>query len=233
MSRSPSSGTTPPSGPSSDRHSDGHRRSPGSLRLLGWVVLLAGLITLWLLPLPAGSKLTILVIAAFAGVFTLLESSNRGKALAAVMVALLVFYLGVTLQRAWILVNSEVWISKALGVAIVVIPVLGVWALARELLFGVRIEQLGRRLAEEGGLPEDDLPRHPSGRIVREAADAQFPRWQAEAEQAPEDWRSWYRLSLAYSASGDTRRARAAMRDAVRLSRGQTDAGPEPAGRAS
>lgn len=190
-----------------------------SLRVLGWVALIAALVTLWLLPLPDGSKLMILAIAAFAGVFTLLESTNRGKALAAAMIALLVFYLGVTLQRAWVLMTSDLWISKGLGAALLVIPVVGAWALVRELLFGIRVEQLGRSLGAEGGLPVDDLPRHPSGRVVREAADAQFPRWQAEVEAAPGDWRTWYRLSLAYSASGDTRRARKAMRDAVRISR--------------
>ena len=82
-----------------------------------------------------------------------------------------------------------------------------------------------RRLAEEGGLPQD-LPRRPSGRIVREAADRDFQRWAAEAEQSPQDWRSWYRLGLAYSASGDTPRARRCMRDAVALSRGRTPRGP-------
>lgn len=198
----------------------------GSLRLLGWVALIAALVTLWLLPLPQGSKLTILVVAAFAGVFTLLESTNRGKILASAMIALLVFYLGVTLQRAWILITSELWITTVLGVALLVIPVVGAWALVRELLFGIRIEQLGHRLAEQGGLPEDNLPRHPSGRVIREAADQQFARWKSETEAAPSDWRTWYRLSLAYSASGDTRRARKAMRTAVGLSREPVDSGP-------
>lgn len=204
-----------------------------SLRLLGWVVLVAALITLWLLPIPTTAKLTVLVIGAFAGVFTLLESTNRGKALTAAMVALLVFYLALSLQRAWILMTAETWVSRIMGVALVLIPVLGIWALARELLFGVRIEQLGRQLAAEGGLPEDNLPRHPSGRIVREAADADFPRWQGEVEAEPEQWRAWYRLSLAYSASGDTRRARGAMRQAVRLSAAGADSGPRSAGAAS
>lgn len=209
------------------------RGGVGSLRLLGWVVLGAGLVTLWLLPIPTTAKITVLVIAAFAGVFTLLESTNRGKALAAAMVALLVFYLALSLQRAWILMTAETWVSRIMGAALVLIPILGIWALVRELLFGVRIEHLGRRLAAEGGLPEDNLPRHPSGRIMREAADAQFPQWQAEVEAQPEQWRSWYRLSLAYSASGDTRRARGAMRQAVRLSRSHPDAGPQTARAAS
>lgn len=197
----------------------------GSLRLFGWAVLAAGLVSLWLLPLPAASKVWLLGVLAFAGVFVLLESGAKGKALAAVMAALLALYLGLSLQRAWILLSSDVLISRLLAIGMIILPVLGVWALIREILFGSRLEQLGRRLAEEGGLPQD-LPRRPSGRIVREAADRDFQRWAAEAEQSPQDWRSWYRLGLAYSASGDTPRARRCMRDAVALSRGRTPRGP-------
>jgi Flp pilus assembly protein TadD len=39
----------------------------------------------------------------------------------------------------------------------------------------------------------------------------------AQAEAAPEDWRSWYRLALAYDAAGDRTRARAAARHALAL----------------
>ena len=46
----------------------------------------------------------------------------------------------------------------------------------------------------------------------------------AEAEAAPEDWRSWFRLSCAYDAAGDRKRARASMRDAVKLFRGKVPA---------
>jgi hypothetical protein len=70
-----------------------------------------------------------------------------------------------------------------------------------------------------GGLPEDNLPRTPAGRIIREAADLEFEKYRLEAQAAPEDWRSWFRLSCAYDAAGDRKRARAAMRDAVRLFR--------------
>lgn len=206
----------------SEQPGAGGRRS---LRLLGWAVLAAGLLTLWLLPLPGAAKIWLLGVMAFVGVFTLLESSTKGKALAAVMAALLALYLGLSLHRAWILLNSDVLISRLLAIGMIILPVLGVWALVREVMFGSRLEQLGSRLAAEGGLPED-LPRRPSGRIVREAADQDFQRWAAQAEQEPEDWRSWYRLGLAYSASGDTPRARRCMRDALALSRGRVPRGP-------
>jgi hypothetical protein len=108
-------------------------------------------------------------------------------------------------------------VAKALGVATLGIVAVGLWTLWRELRFGIMMQRLGRTLAAEGGLPADDLPRSPGGRIDRTVADAQFEDFRAEAEAAPEDWRSWYRLSLGYDASGDRSRARRAMRDAIRL----------------
>jgi Flp pilus assembly protein TadD len=56
---------------------------------------------------------------------------------------------------------------------------------------------------------------------VRAAADEQFPRYQAEVTAAPESWRAWFRLGLAYDASGDRRRARHAIRTAISLHRGE------------
>ena len=93
----------------------------------------------------------------------------------------------------------------------------GLWTLYREIRFGVAMERMGRTLETEGGLPVDDLPRSPGGRVDRAAADAQFELYRTEAEAAPEDWRSWYRLALAYDASGDRTRARGTMRRAAGL----------------
>ena len=97
-------------------------------------------------------------------------------------------------------------------------PFIAAWALGRELWFGVRAEQLARRLESEGGLPAPIRSRvRPSGRVLREDADAVFPAYRADVEAHPEDWRAWYRLGLAYDAAGDRRRARAAVRQAIRL----------------
>jgi cytochrome c-type biogenesis protein CcmH/NrfG len=87
-----------------------------------------------------------------------------------------------------------------------------------EFRFGRRSTRLVRRLAAEGGLPSDDLPRRPSGRVDRAAADAVFDRYRDETLADPDEWRAWLRLGLAYDASGDRRRARAAVRRAISLS---------------
>ena len=57
----------------------------------------------------------------------------------------------------------------------------------------------------------------PSGRVVRAEGDAVFPAYRADAEAHPDDWRVWFRLGLAYDAAGDRRRAREAVRTAIRL----------------
>lgn len=139
---------------------------------------------------------------------------------AAVMAVLLLMYLALVAQLALKFITVDEPISKALGIALLVLPLVGLWALIVEWIFGVRSEQLGRRLATDGGTPMADLPRLPSGRVEREAADEAFPQFQAEAESAPESWQAWYRLGLAYDACGDRKRARSAIRRAIALAQG-------------
>ncbi|KIC64646.1 hypothetical protein AB0284_21270 [Pseudarthrobacter phenanthrenivorans] len=142
---------------------------------------------------------------------------NRTKIWVGAVTLLLVFYLVVSFQRSLLLLADSSLTAKAIGAAYLVLPIVGAWALIRELMFGARTEQMAKVLEAEGGLPVDELPRTPGGRIVRAAADAEFEKYRAEAEAAPDDWRSWFRLSCAYDAAGDRKRARASMRDAVRL----------------
>jgi hypothetical protein len=117
--------------------------------------------------------------------------------------------------RGVLLIGTGDPVAVILGIAVLVIPVLGAYLVWRELQFGRRTEALARELEAAGGLPVDDLPRRPSGRIDRAAADAAFEKYRAEAEAAPEDWRVWFRLSTAYDAAGDRRRARSSMRTAI------------------
>ncbi|QIS42420.1 hypothetical protein GW571_09905 [Clavibacter capsici] len=133
------------------------------------------------------------------------------------MAVLMVLYLALNGQIAVLLVVSGEPLGVVFGLGLVILPLVGVWALVRELSFGVRSGRLARILDEEGGLPEADLPTRASGRPLRDAADAAFPAYQAEVEQDPASWRAWFRLGLAYDASGDRRRARGAIRRAIAL----------------
>lgn len=135
-----------------------------------------------------------------------------------VMTVLLALYLVFAIRYGLLLIGVGTPVAVAIGVALLVFPVIAGGALVAEFVFTVRADRLGRTLEAEGGMPDEQLPVLPSGRIDRAAADAVFPRYQAEAEADPENWRAWYRLGLAYDASGDRRRARWAMRQAIRLS---------------
>lgn len=143
----------------------------------------------------------------------------RARVAAIVMAALLLLYLVFAIGYAVLLISIAQPITIALGVALIVLPLLGIWALAAELLFAVRADRLAARLETEGGMPSEPLPVLASGRVDPDAADAVFPRYREAVEQAPDDWRAWFRLGLVYDASGDRRRARWATRQAIRFSR--------------
>jgi hypothetical protein len=146
----------------------------------------------------------------------------KGRIAVIVMAALLVFYLVLVGWRAVLFATSGEPIGIVIGVALIVLPIIGVWALAREVVFGIRSERLVRLLEAQGRLPVEELPTRASGRPLRDAADAEFPRYQAEVDAAPADWSAWFRLGLAYDASGDRRRARGAIRRAIALERTAT-----------
>ena len=126
-------------------------------------------------------------------------------------------YLVFTAARAWALIASGDPVPVLLGVSVIILPLIGAWILWRELAFGLRTQRLGRELGEQGGLPVDDLPRTPSGRIERSAADARFEEYEQQVQLAPEDWRAWYRLAIAYDDARDRKRARSAMRRSIAL----------------
>ena len=132
-----------------------------------------------------------------------------------VMAVLLAFWLGVTVWYAAVLFAVGDWVATIMGVALIVLPLIAAWWLVLEIRFLVRGQRLLARLGVEGGLPIDDLPRLPSGRIDPEAGKAEFGEFQAEAETGADDWRVWVRLSLGYDAAGDRPHARWAMREAI------------------
>jgi hypothetical protein len=108
--------------------------------------------------------------------------------------------------------------AVGLGLALLIMPVIGLWAMIATLRAGFAHQKLARLIAEDGmELDTSALPRRPSGRIERDAADALFAAVRAEVEGDPDDWRRWYRLARAYDYAGDRRRAREAMKTALEL----------------
>lgn len=132
-----------------------------------------------------------------------------------IVAVVLVLYIALVAQRAVLLVASGDPVGIAMGIALVLLPVVAVWALWRELSFGLGAQRLGRRLEAEGGLPEEELSLRPSGRPVQAEADALFAAYRDAVERDPGDWRAWYRMGLLYDGAGDRRRARSAIRTAI------------------
>lgn len=144
-------------------------------------------------------------------------TARAGAVLMAVLLALYAVLVG---WRAVQFVATGEPVAVAMGVALIVLPLIAAWAIWREIMFGVRSQALVRRLEAEGGL-DLGIPLLPSGRPERAAADAAFPQFRAAAEAEPESWRAWLRLGLAYDAAGDRRRARGAVRRAITLERAE------------
>jgi cytochrome c-type biogenesis protein CcmH/NrfG len=145
------------------------------------------------------------------------RAERRDRVWAAGMAVLVGALLVLVVWRGALLIGSGTAAGAGIGVAVVVIAVVGAWVLWRSVRFGMRMQTLARELQDEGGLPVDDLPRRPSGRAERGAADELFERRRAEAEADPGDWRVWFRLALAYDDAGDRSRAREAARRAIAL----------------
>jgi hypothetical protein len=136
---------------------------------------------------------------------------------AALAFAVLVLYLVAIGWRGVVLIRVGGVVPVLLGLALLALPLVGLWAVVREWRFGRMTQAMARDLDARGQLPVDDLPRSPGGRIDRAAADADFERLRREVDAQPESWAAWFRLALGYDAAGDRRRARAAMRRAVEL----------------
>lgn len=134
------------------------------------------------------------------------------------MCVALVVYFVLLGRAALILVTSGKAAAIGLGVAVFLLPIVGLWAMIATLRAGFTHQRLAR-LARAQGMELDvsELPRRPSGRIERAAADALFHTVKAELDADPDDWRRWYRLARAYDYAGDRARARETMKKAVQM----------------
>ncbi|MEU7182793.1 tetratricopeptide repeat protein [Streptomyces celluloflavus] len=141
----------------------------------------------------------------------------RAKITYFVLAAVLVVYFVLVGSRGVMLIEQGTVLTVAFGVAVLILPFIGLWFLWHTTQFARKAGILARELEAEGGLPVDELRRTPGGRIDRDSADEVFAKRQAETEDAPGDWRTWFRLAVAYHDARDTPRARKAMQRAIAL----------------
>jgi cytochrome c-type biogenesis protein CcmH/NrfG len=140
-----------------------------------------------------------------------------GLSIALMCLALLV-YLILLGRSAVLLIATGRGVAVGLGAALLLLPAIGLWSMVAALRTGVAHQKLARLIGDAGmELDVSGLPRRPSGRIDRAAADALFDTVRDELRGDPDDWRRWYRLARAYDYAGDRARARGAMKKAVEL----------------
>jgi len=146
------------------------------------------------------------------------SAAARTKALIAFMCLALLMYLVFLGRTAVLLIASGSVPAIGMGLALLIMPFIGLWAMIATLRDGFAHQRLSRLIAADGmELDAGALPRRPSGRIEREAANALYRTVRGELDADPDDWRRWYRLARAYEFAGDRRRAREAMKTAVGL----------------
>ncbi len=142
----------------------------------------------------------------------------RIQLLIAFMCVAMVVYFVLLGRIAWAFITSGSAAAVGLGVAIMVLPLIGIWVVVSTLQAGFAHQRLARLAREKRmELDVDELPKMPSGRIQRDAADELFATVRAELEQDPDNWLRWYRLARAYDYAGDRSRAREAMKKAVEM----------------
>jgi tetratricopeptide (TPR) repeat protein len=132
------------------------------------------------------------------------------------MLALTLFYVLTLLGRGIILLQEPSLIAIAMGLAILVLPLVALWALFAELQFGLKAQRLSRRLIALD-IPGLDLDLRASGRATKDSANKELERIQDAVNRDPENWSLWFQLGEAHDAAGERKNARAAIRQAILL----------------
>ncbi|HJT92921.1 MAG TPA: hypothetical protein VJ777_13395 [Mycobacterium sp.] len=142
----------------------------------------------------------------------------RIQVLIGFMCVALVVYFFLLGRIAMAFITSGEPAAIGLGLALMIMPLIGVWAMVSTLRAGLAHQRLARIVRDEGlELDVSSLPRMASGRIQRDAADELFATVREELENDPDNWRRWYRLARAYDYAGDRSRARETMKKAVEM----------------
>ena len=177
--------------------SEARSRGPWWTSLRLWAVCACALmvLTVLILPLPLTVRALILGVLIFSAVFVAVDAGGWGKTFAAMTCALLTLYLAHIAQQGFVMLASGSVAGIVLGAGMILLPILGAWALVREVLFGARIQRV--------------------------AAAAEFESFAEAVEQEPNNWKAWFNLSCMYDAGGERKRARAAMRNAWALRSGR------------
>lgn len=130
------------------------------------------------------------------------------RRIALILAAVLSVYLFFAASRGIDLIRTDDPAVQALGVAVLILPILGAFLVIREIRFGKLSYQMGQ-VIDEAYLPSADI-----------AADQKNANLVAAIDRAKEDmdnWQAWYSVALAYDLMNERKLAREAMRYSVEL----------------
>ena len=140
---------------------------------------------------------------------------NRAFLAAAATSSIVALYFALVAGRALVFISPRP-ARKGLGIALLVIPLIGAWWLFHEWRLGAAVQGMADALEREGRLPVFEGEGCSRTRHVRSARRA-FEIARREVELQPDDWAAWFHVAFAYDAAGDRTMARKSFRHAATL----------------
>jgi len=144
---------------------------------------------------------------------------NRGFLAAAAMSSIVALYFALVAARAFAFIATDDPLAKGMGIALLVLPLIGAWWLFHEWSLGTAVQRMADVLEREGRLPIHDGDQDSRGRLTGEAQGAVFEVARRGVELRPDDWASWFHVAYAYEAAHDRSMARKSLRHAASLFR--------------
>lgn len=130
------------------------------------------------------------------------------KRISLILTAILLVYLGFTVLRGLDFLKVDDPAVQVLGIAVLILPILGAILIYREIKFGKLSYLMGQTISDDY-LPTNDL----SDEQKREYLDRAIERAKAQMES----WQAWYSVALAYDLLKERKLAREAMKYSVEL----------------
>ena len=130
------------------------------------------------------------------------------KRLALILSGILAVYLVFAAWRGFDLLLVDDPAVRALGLSVLVLPLLGVILVAREIKFGKLSYEMGQEISEHL-LPKKDFTEEEKRRFLDQAIE--------RAKNGMDNWANWYSVALAYEVLNERKLAREAMQHSVEL----------------
>ncbi|MFW0185298.1 hypothetical protein ACN083_07335 [Rothia sp. CCM 9418] len=181
-------------------------------------------LTIFILPLENHTKLSLIAVLACSALFLFWEVTGRTKAFAWAIIIALTLYLLMSMRYALALFQAGTPTGYLMGAGMIGLPILGGWAMIREILFGIRVEKLEQQLHlnDTSNSYRELLQQLDDGQ-----AQELFNTMEKLIEQEPHSWKNWFVLGRIYEVLKDRKRARKSIRIALALSEGKTPASLE------